>query len=920
MTFSRDIGDTMLILSDTSKHGPDNDQLGSHGTFLASVSALSIMTIISCQRSHGTANGMILHHSRLASRMTPAPTHMQPMNQDHGTRVVVHDLFGNMPVRVRQRPADESGFRAREKEWAFTCQVVTGMILALGRPIFLNMKASDKEHVYRVKTLPNAPHNQPYKSIHLEAASFDAHLIRSTLIQGANIDPNSWSSWIRTSARTPFLTIRAVICLEPAPSKQLQYLALGTRYISPLHGFNVLYDTVNHVFDNSSFAVREEEPGKRAKDVWLTNRQLKGAGRGVDRWPMFFIRIDLSDRSSHQLKGPEEVLDSASRLSAITEILRTMAVGFLREHNFGPRRQRSTRELSPRKPANPAKRLTSLDKSHSTEADSRQQKHEVRSQSTRRQKKSANRASFFDDLSAIVRFPMTEKDDLPYEPRENNFKSRIKISSSNDIEALLASAGPRGLRKPYTVSLPTRVATPIAGSPAPPQSPKNTLDRNSDEASNPISTNGNGSDDTIRWIHPVTQELLLLNARTGCVVNPALASRPLSVDDGAMQACTSRGQGSARKRLVRTSSGFAQPQEGSWVSTFFENWENPVFQKSEESIPKVNLDALESGLQHSRPGSVPTGGNGNSGPTLPLQARLAKSSLRNATIISQVDSKFILIKAAGVAQGGSSEQSERNLLVLIDQHAADERVKVEMLLDELCTPASENTRFITSPLGHRSKIETTSLQKPMIFELHDRENAIFRRSAARFAQWGVLFDLVLTHTGPSTIESQSICRLVVLTLPPGIAERCRIEPKLLIEMLRSEAWRMEESKARDPGIDRDQTTSSQEHANGLPNWLQRVASCPQGILDLLNSRSCRSAIMFNDELSLQQCEALVGKLAECRFPFQCAHGRPTMVPLVDVGGLRALGEGEGGLGRSGQDEVDFGTAWKRWVEDSRGEH
>lgn len=33
------------------------------------------------------------------------------------------------------------------------------------------------------------------------------------------------------------------------------------------------------------------------------------------------------------------------------------------------------------------------------------------------------------------------------------------------------------------------------------------------------------------------------------------------------------------------------------------------------------------------------------------------------------------------------------------------------------------------------------------------------------------------------------------------------------------------------------------------------------------------AIMFNDELSLNQCETIVRELAKCNFPFQCAHGR-----------------------------------------------
>lgn len=41
--------------------------------------------------------------------------------------------------------------------------------------------------------------------------------------------------------------------------------------------------------------------------------------------------------------------------------------------------------------------------------------------------------------------------------------------------------------------------------------------------------------------------------------------------------------------------------------------------------------------------------------------------------------------------------------------------------------------------------------------------------------------------------------------------------------------------------------------------------------------------MFNDELSLEECRSLVLQLANCAFPFQCAHGRPSMVPLLDLG-------------------------------------
>jgi DNA mismatch repair protein MLH3 len=43
--------------------------------------------------------------------------------------------------------------------------------------------------------------------------------------------------------------------------------------------------------------------------------------------------------------------------------------------------------------------------------------------------------------------------------------------------------------------------------------------------------------------------------------------------------------------------------------------------------------------------------------------------------------------------------------------------------------------------------------------------------------------------------------------------------------------------------------------------------------------------MFNDYLSPDQCQVLISQLAECAFPFQCAHGRPSMIPLVDLGSL-----------------------------------
>ncbi|KAL9713122.1 DNA mismatch repair protein [Leucoagaricus gongylophorus] len=65
-------------------------------------------------------------------------------------------------------------------------------------------------------------------------------------------------------------------------------------------------------------------------------------------------------------------------------------------------------------------------------------------------------------------------------------------------------------------------------------------------------------------------------------------------------------------------------------------------------------------------------------------------------------------------------------------------------------------------------------------------------------------------------------------------------------------------------------------------WLKALRSCPRSLLDLVNLKACRGAIMFNDSLTLAQCEGLVQRLALTAFPFQCAHGRPSLVPLIEL--------------------------------------
>jgi DNA mismatch repair protein MLH3 len=68
--------------------------------------------------------------------------------------------------------------------------------------------------------------------------------------------------------------------------------------------------------------------------------------------------------------------------------------------------------------------------------------------------------------------------------------------------------------------------------------------------------------------------------------------------------------------------------------------------------------------------------------------------------------------------------------------------------------------------------------------------------------------------------------------------------------------------------------------------------------------------MFNDELSDTQCCLLLSRLAKCAFPFQCAHGRPSLIPLIDLGTLHDHGLSDDEDFHNSRER--FGVRFKSW--------
>lgn len=193
---------------------------------------------------------------------------------------------------------------------------------------------------------------------------------------------------------------------------------------------------------------------------------------------------------------------------------------------------------------------------------------------------------------------------------------------------------------------------------------------------------------------------------------------------------------------------------------------------------------------------------------------VTKTALEGATVVAQVDRKFIIARC----RTGS--------LLCVDQHAADERVRVESLQRQLRT--APDTVVSTHVLDH-----------PVRVACHPSDVVAATHHHARLTAWRFRVRHNDVSLAPSMwLEAVPAVMGVPLTAPAFL-----------------------------------------DYVRAL---VASPAADPPAVQDVLASKACRGAIMFGDVLTLDQCAELLAALAQCRFPFQCAHGRPSLVPLVQL--------------------------------------
>ncbi|AWB28304.1 DNA mismatch repair endonuclease MutL [Halococcoides cellulosivorans] len=185
---------------------------------------------------------------------------------------------------------------------------------------------------------------------------------------------------------------------------------------------------------------------------------------------------------------------------------------------------------------------------------------------------------------------------------------------------------------------------------------------------------------------------------------------------------------------------------------------------------------------------------------------LAFDALPAMNLLGQLDETYL------VATAGAD-------LLLIDQHAADERIAYERLRDRL-----------------DGEVATQALADPVDVTVTTGEAAVFETLVDALARLGFTAELIDDRT------------LELRTVPTVFAEG--IDPDRLVDAL-SEAL---------AGADPASTVEA-------------------AVDDLLADLACAPAVTAHTSLSTGSIRALLAALDDCEHPYSCPHGRPTIVTV-----------------------------------------
>ncbi|KAK1410529.1 hypothetical protein QVD17_37066 [Tagetes erecta] len=209
-----------------------------------------------------------------------------------------------------------------------------------------------------------------------------------------------------------------------------------------------------------------------------------------------------------------------------------------------------------------------------------------------------------------------------------------------------------------------------------------------------------------------------------------------------------------------------------------------------------------------------------------LPKSTSKKCIEDCRVLYQVDKKFIPVVGGGI-------------LAVIDQHAADERIRLEELREKVLFGESKTITYLDAE------------QELVLPEIGYQ---LLNNYSEQIQKWGWICNF---HAQSSVSFKKN---LNFLNNQTSVATLIAVPCILGVNL-----------------TDVD-----------LLEFLQQLADTdgssvmPPAVLRVLNFKACRGAIMFGDALLPSECSLIVEELKKTSMCFQCAHGRPTTAPLVNL--------------------------------------
>ncbi|XP_019858092.1 PREDICTED: DNA mismatch repair protein Mlh3-like [Amphimedon queenslandica] len=281
------------------------------------------------------------------------------------------------------------------------------------------------------------------------------------------------------------------------------------------------------------------------------------------------------------------------------------------------------------------------------------------------------------------------------------------------------------------------------------------------------------------------------------------------------------GKAASSKSITRDNESLKNNKWRERSDSILSNWTNPAFRGEEgPAITDIGLSKASSSQikVHSLINSY----------------KFTTDMLKHVKVLGQIDNKFIACTL-------KTEELKDDLLVLFDQHAADERVRLEALTEGIYDLATGN-------------IKSVRIDPSLTLKLNELDRRLALTYARELKNIGVKVsckhEMLLVSELPAILTERDI----------GEKQKIKLAQDLILKHLELFCLKTVSEKVRGGG----------------------GAMLPISLHKVLCSLACHGAIKFGDSLTVEQCSELIASLSKCKLPFQCAHGRPSLMPIVNL--------------------------------------